>query len=122
MEFGRPAVRLNARSTRHGLTDPRTQFARRRPRRRPRGFASGVALHDLYYVRSSRDRAGLAATAALLWAIISALGHTALTAEFDLAGITGIIVSIGITVDMLHRVFRTIERRGRAGRSVRTSR
>ena len=43
--------------------------------------------------------AGLLVTGAYLWVIISALGHTALAPSFNLAGVTGIIVSIGITVD-----------------------
>ena len=64
---------------------------------------------------------GLAATAALLWAIISALGHTAFAPSFDLAGITGIIVSIGITVDSYIVYFERLKDEARAGRSVRTS-
>jgi|HubBroStandDraft_6_1064221.scaffolds.fasta_scaffold120727_2 preprotein translocase subunit SecD len=64
---------------------------------------------------------GLAATAALLWAIISALGHTALAPSFDLAGITGIIVSIGITVDSYIVYFERLKDEARAGRSIRTS-
>ena len=64
---------------------------------------------------------GLAATAALLWAIISALGHTSLAPSFDLAGITGIIVSIGITVDSYIVYFERLKDEARAGRSVRTS-
>jgi preprotein translocase subunit SecD len=64
---------------------------------------------------------GLATTAALLWAIISALGHTALAPSFDLAGITGIIVSIGITVDSYIVYFERLKDEARAGRSIRTS-
>ena len=64
---------------------------------------------------------GLSTTAALLWAIISALGHTALAPSFDLAGITGIIVSIGITVDSYIVYFERLKDEARAGRSVRTS-
>ena len=64
---------------------------------------------------------GLAATAALLWAIISALGHTSLAPSFDLAGITGIIVSIGITVDSYIVYFERLKDEARAGRSIRTS-
>jgi preprotein translocase subunit SecD len=64
---------------------------------------------------------GLAATAALLWAIISALGHTALAPSFDLAGITGIIVSIGVTVDSYIVYFERLKDEARAGRSIRTS-
>ena len=64
---------------------------------------------------------GLATTAALLWAIISALGHTSLAPSFDLAGITGIIVSIGITVDSYIVYFERLKDEARAGRSIRTS-
>jgi len=65
--------------------------------------------------------AGLAVTAALLWAIISALGHTSLAPSFDLAGVTGIIVSIGITVDSYIVYFERLKDETRSGRSVRTS-
>lgn len=64
---------------------------------------------------------GLAVTAALLWAIISALGHTALAPSFDLAGVTGLIVSIGITVDSYIVYFERLKDEARAGRSVRSS-
>jgi preprotein translocase subunit SecD len=64
---------------------------------------------------------GLAVTAALLWSIISALGHTALAPSFDLAGVTGIIVSIGITVDSYIVYFERLKDETRSGRTVRTS-
>lgn len=64
---------------------------------------------------------GLAATSALLWAIISALAHTALAPSFDLAGVTGLIVSIGITVDSYIVYFERLKDETRAGRSLRTS-
>jgi len=64
---------------------------------------------------------GLALTAALLWAIISALGHTSFSPSFDLAGITGLIVSIGITVDSYIVYFERLKDETRSGRSVRTS-
>ena len=64
---------------------------------------------------------GLAVTAALLWAIISALGHTAFAPSFDLAGVTGLIVSIGITVDSYIVYFERLKDETRAGRSIRTS-
>ena len=64
---------------------------------------------------------GLAVTAALLWAIISALGHTALAPSFNLAGVTGLIVSIGITVDSYIVYFERLKDEARAGRSIRTS-
>ncbi len=64
---------------------------------------------------------GLAVTAALLWVIISALGHTSVAPSFDLAGVTGIIVSIGITVDSYIVYFERLKDETRAGRTVRTS-
>ena len=64
---------------------------------------------------------GLLVTGALLWAIISALGHTALAPSFDLAGVTGIIVSIGITVDSYIVYFERLKDEARSGRTIRTS-
>jgi len=64
---------------------------------------------------------GLIATAALLWAVISALGHTAIAPSFSLAGVTGLIVSIGITVDSYIVYFERLKDEARAGRSIRTS-
>jgi preprotein translocase subunit SecD len=64
---------------------------------------------------------GLMVTGALLWSIISALGHTSLSPSFDLAGVTGIIVSIGITVDSYIVYFERLKDETRAGRTVRTS-
>jgi preprotein translocase subunit SecD len=64
---------------------------------------------------------GLGVTGALLWAIISALGQTSVAPAFDLAGVTGLIVSIGITVDSYIVYFERLKDETRAGRSVRTS-
>ena len=64
---------------------------------------------------------GLVLTAMLLWAIISALGHTSVAPSFDLAGITGLIVSIEITVDSYIVYFERLKDETRSGRSVRTS-
>ncbi len=64
---------------------------------------------------------GLSVTAALLWAIISALGHTAFAPSFTLAGVTGLIVSIGITVDSYIVYFERLKDEARSGRSIRTS-
>ncbi|MGA2520602.1 MAG: protein translocase subunit SecD [Acidimicrobiales bacterium] len=65
--------------------------------------------------------AGLLTTAALLWAIVSALGHSAMHLTLDLAGVTGVIVSVGITVDSYIVYFERLKDETRAGRSVRTS-
>ncbi len=64
---------------------------------------------------------GLVLTALLLWAIISALGHTSLAPSFTLAGVTGLIVSIGITVDSYIVYFERLKDETRSGRTVRTS-
>jgi len=86
----------------------------------------GLALVLLYTILYYRALGlvivlGLAVTAALLWAIISALGHTAFAPSFNLAGITGLIVSIGITVDSYIVYFERLKDEARAGRSMRTS-
>jgi preprotein translocase subunit SecD len=86
----------------------------------------GLALVLLYTILYYRALGfvillGLGATAALLWAIISALGHTALAPSFDLAGVTGLIVSIGITVDSYIVYFERLKDEARAGRSIRSS-
>jgi preprotein translocase subunit SecD len=86
----------------------------------------GLALVLLYTILYYRALGlvivlGLSVTAALLWAIISALGHTAFAPSFDLAGVTGLIVSIGITVDSYIVYFERLKDEARAGRSVRSS-
>jgi preprotein translocase subunit SecD len=86
----------------------------------------GLALVLLYTILYYRALGlvivlGLGVTAALLWAIISALGHTAFAPSFDLAGVTGLIVSIGITVDSYIVYFERLKDEARAGRSIRSS-
>jgi len=86
----------------------------------------GLALVLLYTIAYYRALGlviilGLSVTAALLWAIISALGHTAFAPTFSLAGVTGIIVSIGITVDSYIVYFERLKDEARSGRSIRTS-
>ena len=93
------------------------------------GLGAGIAglilvlLYVLVYYRAlgAVVISGLALTAATLWAIISALGHTSFSPSFDLAGITGLIVSIGITVDSYIVYFERLKDETRAGRSIRTS-
>jgi preprotein translocase subunit SecD len=93
------------------------------------GLGAGIAglilvlIYVMFYYRALGVVvvAGLALTAALLWAIISALGHTTFSPSFDLAGITGLIVSIGITVDSYIVYFERLKDETRAGRSIRTS-
>jgi preprotein translocase subunit SecD len=93
------------------------------------GLGAGIAglilvlLYILFYYRALGlvVVSGLVLTAAMLWAIISALGHTSVAPSFDLAGITGLIVSIGITVDSYIVYFERLKDETRSGRSVRTS-
>jgi len=82
-----------------------------------------VLLYTIVYYRllGIVVLSGLAITAALLWSIISALGHTSIAPSFDLAGVTGIIVSIGITVDSYIVYFERLKDETRSGRTVRTS-
>jgi preprotein translocase subunit SecD len=93
------------------------------------GLGAGIAglvlvlLYVLLYYRAlgAVVISGLGLTALALWAIISALGHTSFSPSFDLAGITGLIVSIGITVDSYIVYFERLKDETRAGRSIRTS-
>jgi preprotein translocase subunit SecD len=92
------------------------------------GLISGLAglalvmLYVLFYYRllGVVVISGLAVTAALLWAIISLMGQTAGT-TIDLAGIIGLIVSVGITVDSYIVYFERLKDETRSGRTVRTS-
>ena len=82
-----------------------------------------VLLYTIVYYRALGlvILAGLGVSAASLFAIISALGHTSLAPSFDLAGATGLIVSIGITVDSFIVYFERLRDETRAGRTLRTS-
>ena len=93
------------------------------------GLAAGIGglvlvlLYTIAYYRALGIVvvSGLLLTAALLWAIVSALGHSGMNLTLDLAGVTGLIVSIGITVDSYIVYFERLKDEARAGRSVRTS-
>lgn len=63
---------------------------------------------------------GLATTAALLWAIISFLGHSS-GLSLDLSGVTGLIVSVGVTVDSYIVFFERLKDEVRAGKTIRSS-
>jgi preprotein translocase subunit SecD len=81
----------------------------------------GLALVMLYMIFYYRALGlvvvvGLGVSAMLLWSIISAVG-TVLT----LAGVTGIIVSIGVTVDSYVVYFERLKDEMRAGKTVRSS-
>ena len=64
---------------------------------------------------------GLVSTGALIYAIISHLGATSAGLTLDLSGMTGLIVSVGITVDSYIVYFERLKDEVRAGRSVRSS-
>ncbi len=64
---------------------------------------------------------GLITTGALIYAIISILGETSAGLTLDLSGMTGLIVSVGITVDSYIVYFERLKDEVRAGRSVRSS-
>ncbi len=64
---------------------------------------------------------GLLTTAAFLFGFISILGASSLGLRLDLAGVTGLIVSVGITVDSYVVYFERLKDEIRAGRSIRSS-
>ncbi|MGA3216854.1 MAG: protein translocase subunit SecD, partial [Acidimicrobiales bacterium] len=64
---------------------------------------------------------GLVSTGALIYSIISLLGATSAGLTLDLSGMTGLIVSVGITVDSYIVYFERLKDEVRAGRSVRSS-
>jgi preprotein translocase subunit SecD len=85
----------------------------------------GLGLVMLYMIAYYRALgmivvAGLALTAALLWAIVSYLGHSNGLA-LDLSGVIGIIVSIGITVDSYVVYFERLKDEIRSGKTIRSS-
>lgn len=63
---------------------------------------------------------GLGVWASLMWSVVALLGETAGLA-LSLAGATGIVVSIGVTVDSYVVFFERLKDEVRAGRSVRSS-
>ena len=93
------------------------------------GLAAGIGglilvlIYTIFYYRALGIVvvAGLATTAALLWAIVSMLSHSGLDLTLDLSGVTGLIVSVGITVDSYIVYFERLKDEARAGRSVRST-
>lgn len=83
---------------------------------------AAVMLYMIFYYRALGIVVvlGLATTAALLWGIISYIGHTS-GLTLDLSGVTGLIVSIGVTVDSYVVFFERLKDEVREGRSVRAS-
>jgi preprotein translocase subunit SecD len=81
-----------------------------------------VALYMLVYYRALGlvMIVGVGMSAALLYAIVSWLGQTQGLA-LTLAGVTGIIVSIGVTVDSYVVFFERLKDEVKAGRTLRSS-
>ena len=81
-----------------------------------------VMIYTIFYYRvlGLVVVSGLALTGALLWSIIAMMGQ-GLNTTIDLAGVIGIIVSIGITVDSYIVYFERLKDEARSGRTVRTS-
>jgi preprotein translocase subunit SecD len=85
------------------------------------GLALVVAFMILYYRGLGLVvMAGLAVTAALLWTVVAYLGENNGLA-LSLAGATGIIVSIGVTVDSYVVYFERLKDDVRAGKSLRSA-
>ena len=86
----------------------------------------GLALVMLYMIFYYRGLGvvvvlGLVTTAAFLYGFIAMLGHASFGLTLDLSGVTGLIVSVGITVDSYIVYFERLKDEVRAGRSVRAS-
>ncbi len=64
--------------------------------------------------------AGLGLTGIFLWSITALLGHTS-GETLDLSGITGVIVSIGVTVDSYIVYFERLKDDVRQGKTIRSS-
>ncbi len=92
------------------------------------GIAAGliglllVALYMVVYYRllGLVVVAGLLMTAALVYSLIAYLG-TAIGLTLTLAGVTGLIVSVGVTVDSYVVYFERLKDEVRTGRTVRSS-
>jgi preprotein translocase subunit SecD len=87
--------------------------------------AIGTALVLLYMILYYRALglvvvSGLCVWSALQWSIISYLGETKGLA-LSLSGVTGIIVSVGVTVDSYVVYFERLKDEVRAGRAMRSS-
>ena len=81
-----------------------------------------VMIYTIFYYRllGLVVVSGLALTGALLWAIIALMGE-AFGTTINLAGVIGLIVSVGITVDSYIVYFERLKDEARSGRTVRTS-
>lgn len=82
-----------------------------------------VMIYTIFYYRALGIVVvlGLVTTAAVLYGIISMLSTSSFQLTLDLSGVTGLIVSVGITVDSYVVYFERLKDEIRAGRSVRAS-
>jgi preprotein translocase subunit SecD len=82
-----------------------------------------VALYMLLYYRllGLVVIVGLGVSGAATWAIITGLSHSAFSLTLTLAGVTGLIVSVGITVDSYVVYFERLKDEVRGGKTVRSS-
>jgi preprotein translocase subunit SecD len=82
-----------------------------------------VLLYTIFYYRALGVVVflGLITTGAFIYGLISMLGASSLGLTLDLSGVTGLIVSVGITVDSYVVYFERLKDEVRAGRSVRAA-
>ena len=122
LNYGALPVKLDRLTVADRLAHPGQGVAAGRPDRRPGRALALVMLYMIFYYRllGVVVVAGLAVTGALLWSIIALMGQ-ALNTTIDLAGVIGIIVSIGITVDSYIVYFERLKDEARSGRTVRSS-
>ncbi len=82
-----------------------------------------VMMYTIFYYRALGIVvvSGLITTAAFLYGFISMLSASSFGLTLDLSGVTGLIVSVGITVDSYVVYFERLKDEVRAGRSVRAS-
>ena len=80
-------------------------------------------LYTIFYYRALGIVVvlGLVTTAAFIYGLISALGASSLGLTLDLSGVTGLIVSVGITVDSYVVYFERLKDEVRSGRSIRAA-
>jgi preprotein translocase subunit SecD len=81
-----------------------------------------VMLYMVFYYRALGIVVilGLVTTGSLIYGLIAILGHTE-NLTLDLSGVTGLVVSVGITVDSYVVYFERLKDEIRSGRSVRAS-
>jgi preprotein translocase subunit SecD len=82
-----------------------------------------VMLYTIWYYRALGIVVvlGLVTTAAFLYGFISILSASSFGLTLDLSGVTGLIVSVGITVDSYIVYFERLKDEVRAGRTVRAA-